>query len=141
MTLKEAWAASGYRNQCKNRNNRSKLCKFETLYEVECELAEECVFCGKRMSYAKMNGKVDNRQYLPDHIRDTVQPYGITRRLFSEIYGTETLRSADQMKEAKEEQKPLDPCELSEKARKLYKKVKSAYNSGKSADYISQIEL
>lgn len=50
---------------------------------------EVCRFCGVRRIYRKhpKTGRYDGRRYLADHLRDTVQPWGRTRKLFARTYG------------------------------------------------------
>ena len=65
---------------------------------------EVCEFCGKKLIYnkEKTTGRVDNSQYLRDHIRDTVQPYGATHGLYMEIYGREQLQKLKEFYKRKE---------------------------------------
>lgn len=50
---------------------------------------EVCRFCGARVIYRKHpgTGRLDDRRYMADHLRDTLQPWGRTRRLFAMAYG------------------------------------------------------
>ena len=69
------------------------LCDFQVSRDLPDAQVEICLNCSKKVIYHKDgNGRVDNRKYLRDHIRQTVQPFGPTRRLFMEIYGEGPLR-------------------------------------------------
>jgi len=63
------------------------LCDFRPSRNLPDALIEVCVKCGKKVVYNKVKGKTDNRKYLRDHIRDTVQPFGKNAELFEKIYG------------------------------------------------------
>lgn len=77
-------------SHCKKR----VLCGFEVILSNAEAQVEVCQFCGKKVVYHKEpgTGRIDNAKYLRDHIRDTVQPFGRTRRLFLEIYGESPTR-------------------------------------------------
>ena len=71
-----------------------KLHRFTTVDDVNTDgkyitgaTTQVCIFCGERRIYTKWKGVIDNYTYLQDHIRDTVQPTGSTRKLFEWIYG------------------------------------------------------
>lgn len=51
-------------------------------------ITEVCTEC-KRKLYTKLgnNGAIDNRTYLREHVRDTAQPTGSTRKVFAKAYG------------------------------------------------------
>lgn len=67
---------------------KKTYCQFEVSRSLPRVQIEVCVNCGKKVVYNKdPRGRVDKSKYLRDHIRDTVQPYGKTERLFFEIYG------------------------------------------------------
>lgn len=66
------------------------LCDLEALGAYPDAVVEVCIRCGKRLIYAKSSaGRVDNMQYLADHLRDTLQPSGATAGLFERTYGKE----------------------------------------------------
>ena len=72
-------------SQCR----KNIYCQFEVVLSNKEVQVERCVNCGKKVIYNKgKNGRVDNAKYLQDHIRDTVQPYGKTAKLFRQFYGT-----------------------------------------------------
>ena len=67
---------------------RNILCQFDISRNLSDALIEVCVFCGKRVIYNKdEKGNLDSKKYVLDHIRDTLQPYGRTAKLFKAIYG------------------------------------------------------
>lgn len=56
-------------------------------------LIEICRLCGKKTIYNKgPKGRIDNARYLKEHLRDTVQPWGKTKKLFFQIYGEKPLK-------------------------------------------------
>lgn len=128
MTLEEAWRASNERNKCEK--NRFKLCKFEITYDDGTTIGECCDFCGKRIHYNIVDGRIDNVRYLADHIRNFLQPTGRTRNLFYEIYGNDPVKRMEAFKKAKEKGR-LDQDDMLAYARDTYKTVKSMHNSGK----------
>ena len=63
-------------------------CEFEVSRSLPDVQIEVCVRCSKKVIYRKDGkGRVEKGKYLRDHIRDTVQPFGKTRKLFLKIYG------------------------------------------------------
>ena len=51
---------------------------------------EICVECKKRLITKKgKGGRVDNRKYLKEHLRETAQPTGKTSKVFNKYYGKE----------------------------------------------------
>ena len=68
------------------------LCDFQLSRDTPDALIEICRFCSKKVIYGKVGGKIDNKKFLRDHIRATVQPFGKTHKLFEKIYGMETMR-------------------------------------------------
>lgn len=52
-------------------------------------IVEVCVECKERKVYRKdSKGRVDNREYLKEHVRDTAQPTGVTSKIFNRFYST-----------------------------------------------------
>lgn len=90
---------------------KNVLCDFSDVRDMKDAQVEVCVRCGKRVVYKKGNdGRIDNRKYLRDHIRYTIQPFGKTRKLFFRIYGEgkfrdiiDTLRKKKTKKEIQSE--------------------------------------
>lgn len=66
---------------------KGAYCDFELLKDKPDAQVEVCTLCGKKVIYWKVGGKVDNKKYLEDHIRDFAQPLGATQDVFEEIYG------------------------------------------------------
>lgn len=64
-----------------------KYHKFLVLLSNSEAQVERCELCGHKEIYRKLEGTVDNKKYLKDHIRDTAQPFGSTAKIFEEIYG------------------------------------------------------
>lgn len=127
MTLEEAHVASKGVSKCEK--NRTKLCKFLAYYEDQSALAEECTFCGKRIAYNKVDGRIDNAKYLHDHVRDFLQPHGRTANLFWFVYGQEGF---DRIKKLSKAKKPIPSVDdIRDEARSVYKTVKSLIDSGK----------
>ena len=50
-------------------------------------VTEVCTECRHRLITKKdRNGRIDNKKYLKEHIRDTSQPYGKTGKIFHKYY-------------------------------------------------------
>ena len=126
MTLAEAWERSNDRARC--LNDRSGLCKFEPYAEDESLIAERCIQCGKRESYRKIDGRIDNPKYLRDHIRDFLQPSGPTENLFWHVYGRAGYDRALAWQKLKKS-KPTQEDWMYE-ARDTYKTLKKLIDSG-----------
>ena len=103
---------------------REILCAFE-IVKVYADYSEEvCKFCNKRVRYNKVDGVVDNRQYLLDHRRDVLQSTGPDRALWLRIYGTELdKRNANLRKEwaAKADDKEHGMQRAADRAREALK--------------------
>lgn len=74
---------------------KDKLHNFLMIIDTSEVIIERCENCGKKTRYNKNGGKYDKNKYLRAHLRDTLQPYGRTGKLFREIYGTKSLESAN----------------------------------------------
>ena len=50
---------------------------------------EVCIECKKKLSTTKdsKTGRVNNRKYLEEHVRDTAQPNGRTSKIFQKVWG------------------------------------------------------
>lgn len=69
------------------------LCDFVGVADHKDAKVEVCQRCGQRLIYAKSKGgRVDNMQYLADHLRDTLQPHGATATLFYQTYGLDGVK-------------------------------------------------
>lgn len=56
--------------------------------ETKDGIMEVCRECKKRNFIRKgQKGRIDNKQYLKDHVRDTAQPTGATSKIFNKYYG------------------------------------------------------
>ena len=62
---------------------------YETVSENSDGLVEICRECKKRLVTKKApdSGRIDNKTYLKEHIRDTAQPGGATDKIFRQFYG------------------------------------------------------
>lgn len=48
---------------------------------------EVCIECKKKIKTRKdKNGRIDNKAYLKEHVRDTAQPFGSTAKVFRRAY-------------------------------------------------------
>lgn len=64
--------------------DKGKLCDFNVVFQNHEVQKESCSFCGKKMLYRVIDGKIDTAKYGRDHIRDFLQPGG---QAYEEIYG------------------------------------------------------
>jgi predicted Rdx family selenoprotein len=53
--------------------------------EAQVEVCRECKH--KLITRKDRNGRIDNEKYLKEHIRDTAQPGGRTKKIFKKYYG------------------------------------------------------
>lgn len=74
--------------------SKGKLHDFEIIRNLLDALIEVCVLCGERAVYNKRGGMYDTAKHLRAHLRDTLQPYGRTGKLFREVYGTQGIETA-----------------------------------------------
>lgn len=50
-------------------------------------VVEVCKECKYRLITRKdIKGRIDNKEYLKEHVRDTAQPTGITSKVFKQYY-------------------------------------------------------
>lgn len=69
------------------------LCLFEIERDLTDALVVVCHNCGKRVVYHKdRKGNLDDTKYQRDHLRDILQPFGRTKKLFLQIYGEEWIK-------------------------------------------------
>lgn len=70
------------------------LHKYLTESEDDKVLVEVCEKCGKRVSYNKVGGQLDEKEYLKHNYRLILQPHGETKadfeREYRGIYGKKT---------------------------------------------------
>lgn len=60
---------------------------FVTLKDSITYKVEKCRICGVRKKYNKgYKSRIDNLQYLKDHVRNYAQPNGSTKRVYNKIY-------------------------------------------------------
>lgn len=114
------------RNDSKCRKNI--FCDFTLSRDLPDAQVEVCTKCGKKVVYFKdiRTGRIDNKKYLRDHIRDTVQPFGRTRKLFLMIYGENPIKSMQKsMRERKSKAKMRQEWE--DVRRDLHKRMKQIY--------------
>lgn len=51
---------------------------------------EVCMICGMRKRYNKgYKGRINNNEYLKDHVRNFAQKWGATKRIYNKIYQPE----------------------------------------------------
>lgn len=63
------------------------LHEFETSRDLSDALIEICIRCSEKRIYKKVGGRIDNAKQLRSHLRDTLQPFGRTGKLFEQTYG------------------------------------------------------
>lgn len=77
-----------------SRCRKSIYCDFVLSRDLYDATIEVCSNCGKKVIYRKREkGRIDNKKYLRDHIRSTVQPFGRTKNIFFQIYGNQPLKN------------------------------------------------
>ena len=60
------------------------------LWENPHSKAEVCQICGTRKRYNKgYKGRINNAEYLKDHVRNFAQKWGATKRIYNKIYQPE----------------------------------------------------
>lgn len=67
-----------------------KKCEFHnftTIGEDSNSASQVCKKCGEKKVYKKINGQINNAQYLKDHAKDFAQPTGATAKVFKRFYG------------------------------------------------------
>lgn len=65
-------------------------CKYHSFTVIQSDKdrqVERCKQCGYTKSYNKVNDRVNNVEYLKDHVKDFAQPTGPTANVFEEVYG------------------------------------------------------
>ena len=64
---------------------------YRTIIDSEDGKREVCVECKHQLSTKKdaKTGRIDNKKYLKEHVRDTAQPFGRTGKTFNKYYGSE----------------------------------------------------
>lgn len=62
---------------------------YKVINDTQEGKVEVCIECKHRLSTRKdvKTGRIDNKKYLKEHIRDTAQPFGKTGKLFRKFYG------------------------------------------------------
>jgi hypothetical protein len=51
-------------------------------------ITEVCLECKKKLTTRQdSKGRINNRNYLLEHVRDTAQPHGRTGKIFKKVYG------------------------------------------------------
>jgi len=71
------------------RNSHS--CEWKTVNDNKDGLLEICIICKRKLVTKKdpKTGRIDNRKYLKEHVRETAQPFGRTSKIFNRYYGEE----------------------------------------------------
>ena len=74
---------------------KNKYCRFEQIGDYSDAFKEICVYCSRTVIWNKDQfGRIDNRKFLRFHLRDFCQPYGLTGKVFAQVYGEEAFRKA-----------------------------------------------
>lgn len=61
--------------------------EFKIVRETKSEKWEVCIHCSVKKHYLKgYRGRVDNVQYLKDHVRNFAQRGGATKRVYHKVY-------------------------------------------------------
>lgn len=61
---------------------------FRLIKEDDSGIREICIECKFVLKTPKgKTGRIDNKKFLKEHIRDSCQPFGRTGKLFRKIYG------------------------------------------------------
>ena len=90
--------------------SKNFLCDFKSIGEHPDAYVEICTNCAKKVIYNKdENGRIDNAQYARDHIRDILQPFGSTAKLFEKIYGRTALIKAQELRAIPYKKSKRDP--------------------------------
>lgn len=78
------------------RYGRDLGCRFgqphnmRVLHETPHAKWEVCMICGKRKRYNKgYKGRINNNEYLKDHVRNFAQKWGATKRIYMRTYQPE----------------------------------------------------
>ncbi len=63
---------------------------FKQIHVGKTYKVEKCLLCGvrKRWNFG-FKGRVDNPEYLKDHVRQFAQKFGSTRRVYNKLYRPE----------------------------------------------------
>ena len=65
---------------------------FLILTDTKTFKVEKCQLCNKTVKYNKgYRFRIDNNQYLKDHVRNYAQPNGSTKRVYAKCYDPEKL--------------------------------------------------
>ena len=104
------------------KKGRYTLCDFEIIGNYPDAQVEICTNCGKKVIYNKRDGLLDNRKYLKDHIRHTLQPHGRTRELFMKVYGQKAIDYEKQFHYKQKDTRTKD-----EVVRDIQKRLKTSY--------------
>lgn len=64
---------------------------FKKVNENNDGILEICIECKAKLTTKKdpRNGRIDNKKYIKNHLRDTAQPFGRTAKVFGKYYGEE----------------------------------------------------
>lgn len=62
---------------------------YRVINQNEDGLLEICRECKHRLITKKdpHTGRIDNKKYIKEHVRDTAQPHGKTSKIFKKYYG------------------------------------------------------
>lgn len=64
--------------------------EFTTIKDTKTVKVEKCRLCQTRRRWQKRyKGRIDNKEYLKDHVREFAQKTGPTHRVFKKLYEPE----------------------------------------------------
>jgi hypothetical protein len=94
-------------SQCRYHDFRQVLDNPEATVEV-------CRRCGCKEIYRKVGGRIDNKKYLKDHLRDFVQPDGPSAKIYEEIYGEAARKKSLDVRRMQEQKKASASASIEE---------------------------
>lgn len=101
---------------------RAILCELRTVLDNYDALVEVCHQCNKKVIYGKYfdikwkedgswykryQDRVDEPKYVQDHLRDTLQPYGRTGKLYRQIYGLKVVKETEALFKGRKSKKQI----------------------------------
>lgn len=101
---------------------KATLCELRTVSDNYDALVEMCQRCSKKVVYGKYftiawsedgswekryEDRVDEPKYVRDHLRDTLQPYGPTGKLYEQIYGLKVVKETEALFKGRKSKKQI----------------------------------
>lgn len=80
-----------------NCKTSARYCSFEVVLDHPEVQIEYCKNCKREVRYNKYQGRIDNKKYLEDHVRDFCQPIGPTEDVYLFVYGEEGYKKRAKM--------------------------------------------